>query len=74
MSEERRTPYNPFDNHEFRRELTELLDEKLQPLGEVRAQVATHEKAIQRTKGAMSVLGLLWSLFLTGIEYLLHRH
>ena len=73
MSEERRTAYNPFDNREFRRELTELLDEKLQPIPELQRQVDNHEKSIQRTKGAMAMLSILWTMFLGGLEYFLHR-
>jgi hypothetical protein len=62
---------NPFNSHEFRKELAELLDEKLKPMSDL---VLEHERALQRGKGAMWLLGVLWTVVVAGAEWLFHRH
>jgi hypothetical protein len=68
------TPGNPFDSSEFRKELSELFDEKLGPIA---ALVAEHERTLQRSRGAMWAFGLVWTAVIGTItalgEYLFHR-
>ncbi len=61
---------NPFNNPEFRKELTELLDEKLIPIVE---KVEEHERYIQRTRGAAWLLGVLWTIAIGLGEWLFHK-
>lgn len=65
--------YNPFDNPDFREELSKLLDEKLLPMQELKDKVDDHERTIQRAKGGMVVLNLLWALVIGVSEWLIHR-
>jgi hypothetical protein len=67
------TGFNPFDNPAFRVELSKLLDEKLAPLKELRDQVEDHEATLQRSKGAMAALVVVWSIVVAGLEYLFHK-
>jgi hypothetical protein len=59
------TDYNPFDNPDFRKELAEMLDMKLEPVLELRKKVDEHDAAINRSRGAMWVLSGLWALLLS---------
>lgn len=61
---------NPFDNQEFRKELSELLDEKLNPLS---TKVDNHESTINRSKGAIAAIATAWSALIVLFEYLFHR-
>lgn len=65
------TAENPFNNQDFRDEMTKLLDSKLSPLVE---KVGEHEAFIQQQKGRLGLLAGLWSLLVVGLEYLFHRH
>jgi hypothetical protein len=67
------TSFNPFDNQDFRDEMSKLLDEKLAPMAELKQKVDEHEKTIQRAKGGMVVFNLLWAMLLAGIEWFIHR-
>ncbi len=68
---ERRSAMNPFNVPEFRKELSDLLDEKISPVSDV---VARHEGEIQRAKGAVRIIGLGWGLLIAALEYFFHRH
>jgi hypothetical protein len=61
--------YNPFDNQEFRQEMSKLLDEKLAPMAELKAKVDEHEKIIQRSKGGFIVINVLWGIVLAAVEW-----
>lgn len=61
---------NPFDNQDFRKELSELLDEKLGPMSR---KVDEHETAINRSKGAMAGIATAWTALVIFLEYLFHR-
>jgi hypothetical protein len=61
---------NPFNNPEFRKELSELLDEKLIPIV---TKVEDHERAIQRARGASWLLGVLWTIVMALAEWLFHK-
>lgn len=65
------TAYNPFDNQEFRKELGEMLDEKLRNLVQ---KVDEHEATIQRMRGAKWAAITLWTLIVGAGEYMFHRH
>lgn len=65
---------NPFNLPSFREELGKLLDEKLAPIHELAKTVAVHETEITKAKGFAAAVATLWSLFVIGIEWLLHRH
>lgn len=64
---DRRMVQNPFDNPEFRKEFHEALA----PLV---TKVEEHEKVIQKGRGVMAVIGVLWAGILALGEYLFHRH
>jgi hypothetical protein len=51
---------NPFDNPQFRKELTELLDEKLEPVAKLQEIVDEHEEYINQQKGGGRVLNFIW--------------
>lgn len=51
---------NPFDNPQFRKELSDLLDEKLKPLSELEETVKEHEKYISQQTGGGRVLTFIW--------------
>lgn len=63
---ERRAPINPFDSAAFREEFEATLDKKLEPLTKL---VEEHERYVQRSKGVIGAMALLWG----GVEFLLHR-
>lgn len=67
------TAYNPFDNQDFREEMSKLLDEKLAPMAELKKKVDEHEKTIQRAKGGLVVLNIVWAMIIAGMEWLIHR-
>ncbi len=67
------TAYNPFDNQDFREEMSKMLDEKLAPMSELKKKVDEHERTIQRAKGGLVVLNLLWAMVLGAIEWFIHR-
>jgi hypothetical protein len=52
---------NPFDNPQFRKELSDLLDEKLRPLSELEKTVKEHEEYINQQKGGGRVLMFIWT-------------
>lgn len=62
--------YNPFDNQEFRVELAKLLDEKLTPIIEV---VQDHDRQLNRGKGALAALAMIWTGFIGLMEFLVHK-
>lgn len=80
MHDERRTPYNPFDNAEFRKEFNDTLTLALKPIVVDVADHGVQIKALDkdfnelknRGKGAAAVLGMLWA----GLEFFVHwrRH
>lgn len=65
--------YNPFDSQDFREEMSKMLDEKLAPMAELKAKVDEHERTIQRAKGGLVVLNLLWAMVLGALEWFMHR-
>lgn len=62
--------YNPFNSPDFRKELSELFDEKLGPLA---AKVDKHEAAFNKGKGLAAAFAVLWTGALALAEYILHR-
>lgn len=65
--------YNPFDNPEFRKELSAMFDEKVRP---IMAKVDEHERTIQRQRGAVSLVVWLtgaWTLLTCAAEYMFHK-
>lgn len=66
-------PYNPFDNPDFRAELSKMLDEKLTPLAALQAKVDEHDRTIERMKGGLAVINLLWMLIIGVVEWFVHR-
>lgn len=61
---------NPFDSAEFRKELGDMFDAKLQPITDL---VAEHERTLQRSRGAFWILGVLWTAVVGFAEFLFHR-
>lgn len=68
------TDFNPFNVPEFRKELSEMLDDKLSPLT---TKVAEHETILQQRRGGLLVVGGMWTgftaLLITGLEFMFHR-
>lgn len=67
------TAYNPFDNQDFRQEMSTLLDEKLAPVADLKKKVEEHEKEIQRAKGGFIVLNVIWGMVIAALEWFIHR-
>lgn len=65
---------NPFNVPEFRKELSEMLDDKLTPLMN---KVAEHETILQQRRGGLLLLGGMWTgftaLLVAGLEFMFHR-
>ena len=57
---------NPFNNPEFRAELSDMFDDKLNPIIDVQREqhkiLARHERDISRGKGAVAVISALFGL------------
>ena len=64
---------NPFDNQEFRKELGEVLDAKLEPFTKLISIVDAHEAAINRGKGARAAVITLWTVIVAVSEWFFHR-
>lgn len=62
---------NPFNNPDFREEMSKLLDEKLGP---IITKVDAHETIIQQAKGARWTFAALWSVLVIVAEWVFHRH
>lgn len=64
---------NPFDNQEFRKELGDVLDAKLEPFTKLVSMVESHEAAINRGKGAKAAVLGLWTMLVVVAEWFFHR-
>jgi hypothetical protein len=59
---------NPFDNPQFRAELSEMFDAKLKLLNELSEKVEEHEAYINEQKGGGRVLHYLWTIVIAGLS------
>jgi hypothetical protein len=50
--------YNPFNNSDFRKEMSEMFDEKLADMPEL---IREHEEYIQQQKGGGRLLSYVWT-------------
>jgi hypothetical protein len=59
---------NPFDNPQFRAELSEMFDAKLKLLNELSEKVEEHEAYINEQKGGGRVLHYLWTILIAAVS------
>lgn len=66
MNADRRTTANPFDNSEFRSEMSAMLKEELRPIVDKQKEhgdtLEDHERIIQRGKGIAWLMSILFAL------------